>query len=61
MALTLTRKAGESVEIGENVKITVTEVSGGRVRLQILAPGDVPIVRSEIKRDSPPDRESGKG
>lgn len=47
--LVLSRKVGEKILIGDNITITVYEVlSGGRVRLAIDAPRDVPIYRLEI-------------
>ena len=46
--LILQRKAGESLLIGEDISITVVSLDGGRVRLAISAPGDVPILRSEL-------------
>jgi carbon storage regulator len=45
--LVLTRKAGESILIGSDVSVRV--LSGrGQVRLGIMAPSDVNIVRAEI-------------
>lgn len=46
--LILQRKVGESLLIGEDISITVVSLEGGRVRLAISAPGDVPILRSEL-------------
>lgn len=46
--LILQRKPGESLVIGEDISITVVSVDGGRVRLAISAPQDVPILRSEL-------------
>jgi carbon storage regulator len=46
--LILTRRAGERVVIGEDVLVTVMEVSGQTVRLGIAAPQGVPIYREEI-------------
>ena len=51
--LVLSRKPGQEVTIGGNVTIRVLENSrGGRVRLGIEAPRDVPIARGEIAPDS---------
>lgn len=49
--LTLKRKVGESVVIGENIRVTVVEMSGksGELRLKIEAPRDVNIVREELR------------
>ena len=45
--LILQRKPGESVMIGSDISISVISVEGGRVRLAISAPVEVPILRSE--------------
>ena len=36
--LAITRKAGEAIRIGDDVRIVVLDVSGGKVRLGIDAP-----------------------
>jgi carbon storage regulator len=46
--LILARRPGERVVIGEDVLITVMEVSGQTVRLGISAPQGLPIYREEI-------------
>lgn len=46
--LVLSRKAGESIDVGDDVKVTVISVKGRRVRLGIEAPGDVRILRTEV-------------
>ncbi len=46
--LILTRRAGERVVIGDDVLVTVMEVSGQTVRLGITAPERTPIYREEI-------------
>lgn len=46
--LVLTRQAGESVRIGENIEITVLEVRSGAVKIGITAPRSVRVFRSEI-------------
>ena len=46
--LTLTRKSGECIRIGENIRIVIREVRGRQVRIGIDAPGDVPIHREEV-------------
>lgn len=47
--LVIRRRSGESILIGEDVEIQVIEVSGGRVKLGIQAPANVPILRKEVK------------
>jgi carbon storage regulator len=46
--LILTRKLGESVTIGDDIKITILGVRGRQVRLGIIAPQKVTIHREEI-------------
>jgi len=46
--LILTRRPGERVVIGEDVLVTVMEISGQTVRLGIAAPNELPIYREEI-------------
>jgi carbon storage regulator len=46
--LVLTRKLGENIRIGDNVKITVLEVRSGQVKLGIEAPPEVKVHREEI-------------
>lgn len=56
--LILQRKAGESLLIGDDISITVVSLDGGRVRLAISAPGDVPILRSELVTATAANRDS---
>ena len=46
--LVLTRKPGESVTIGDEIKITVIDVKGRQVRIGIEAPRSLTIHREEI-------------
>jgi carbon storage regulator len=46
--LVLTRKVGEEILIGENIRIKVIEASGTKVKLGIDAPADIRIFREEI-------------
>ncbi len=46
--LVLSRKKGEEIIIGDNISIIVVDVKGGKVRLGVRAPRDVPIHRSEV-------------
>lgn len=46
--LILRRKAGESLLIGEDIKITVLTTDDGGVRLSIDAPKQIPVLRSEL-------------
>lgn len=46
--LILTRKPGESLYIGDNVKITIVEIKGHQIRVGIDAPPELRIYREEI-------------
>jgi carbon storage regulator len=46
--LILTRKSGEGIVIGDDVKITVVEVRGNSIRIGIEAPNDKKIHRLEV-------------
>ncbi len=46
--LLLTRKLGENIRIGDDVKITIVEVKGNHVKLGIDAPASVKVHREEI-------------
>jgi carbon storage regulator len=57
--LILTRRAGESLRIGEDVEVTVMAVNGAQVRIGIKAPINVCVDREEVaerkrrERDNP--------
>jgi len=46
--LVITRKSGERICLGDEITITVMEISGSSVRIGIEAPAEVPIYRHEI-------------
>ena len=46
--LVLTRKAGEEIVIGGNIRLTVTQIGEGRVKIGIEAPRHVRVDRAEI-------------
>ena len=46
--LVITRKSGERICLGDDVTITVMEISGSTVRLGIEAPAEIPVYRAEI-------------
>ena len=46
--LVLTRKLGESIVIGSNVRVTILEMQGKQIRLGIEAPSEVPVHRGEV-------------
>ncbi len=46
--LVLTRRPGESIAIGDDVLLSVIEVSGERVKIGIEAPQHILILRQEL-------------
>jgi carbon storage regulator len=46
--LVLTRKANQSIMIGDEVEVSVLAVSRDKIRLGITAPRDVPVFRKEV-------------
>ncbi len=46
--LVLTRKEGEGIIIGDDIKITIVELKGGGVRVGIDAPRDLKVHRQEV-------------
>lgn len=46
--LILTRRIGETLNIGDEVRVTVLGVKGNQVRIGVTAPKDVPVHREEI-------------
>ena len=48
--LVLSRKAGRRICIDDSIQISVLEVRGGKVRLGLVAPLQVEILRKKISR-----------
>jgi len=46
--LVLTRRKGQSIMIGEDIEISIEEVSGDAVRVGIRAPREISVHRREI-------------
>lgn len=49
VVLILTRKVGESVLIGDGIKVSVLAVKGNQVRVGIDAPKDISVHREEVR------------
>lgn len=47
--LVLSRKVGQQIQIGDSIIVTVVRVGAQEVRLGIEAPGNVEIVRTELR------------
>lgn len=46
--LILTRKRGSTIIIGDDIRITIVDVSGDQIKLGIDAPRDIPVHREEV-------------
>ncbi|MDR3358439.1 MAG: carbon storage regulator CsrA [Desulfovibrio sp.] len=46
--LILTRRPGESLYLGENIRITILGVQGKHVRIGLEAPDDTTVYREEV-------------
>jgi carbon storage regulator len=46
--LTLTRKIGQKILIGNGIEVVVREIRGRQVRLGITAPDGLPVFREEL-------------
>ena len=46
--LTLTRKVGQKIRIGDHIELVVREIRGRQVRLGISAPQGLPVYREEL-------------
>ena len=54
--LVLTRNQGQSILIGNDVKLTIVSTKGGQVRIGIEAPPDLTILREEISNRETKDK-----
>lgn len=46
--LHITRREGETIRIGDDIIIEITEIGGSHVRIGVQAPRDVQVYREEI-------------
>ena len=57
--LVVTRKVSESIVIGDNIEIIVTEIGSERVKIGIKAPRGIPVMRKELLETKDLNREAG--
>lgn len=48
LILVLSRKLNETIRIGDNVRVTIVDIRGDRIRIGIDAPKDVAVHRDEV-------------
>jgi carbon storage regulator len=51
--LVLTRRVSQSIQIGEEIVVTVLQIGGNKVRIGIEAPAEVHVLRSELQLEAP--------
>jgi len=52
--LILSRREQQRIRLGENIVVTIVQVSGERVRLGIEAPPNILVLRDELKKSTGP-------
>lgn len=50
--LLLTRKNEQSIKIGDNIVVTILAISGGRIKIGIDAPIEVPVLRDSHQTEN---------
>lgn len=48
--LILSRKSGQSFQIGEEIRVTITEITSDRVKIGIDAPKTLRVLRDELRQ-----------
>ena len=55
----LTRRIGETLNIGDDVQVTVLGIKGNQVRIGVNAPKEIPVHRFEIYQKIQAEKENG--
>ena len=58
--LILRRKAGESIVIGDEIKVTVIDIKEGSIRLAVEAPKRITVLRSELLQAADANRDAAR-
>jgi len=59
--LVLRRRVGEAILIGDGIEVSVIDISPARVKLGIVAPGEVFILRKELREAEAENRAAARG
>ena len=59
--LVLSRQRDESIIIGDQIKITIVDIRGDKVRLGIEAPTEIPVHRQEVYEAIQRENQRGDG
>lgn len=57
--LVLSRRAGETLVIGDDIRITILTISGNQVRIGISAPKEIAVDREEVHERKKQNAEAG--
>jgi carbon storage regulator len=58
--LVIRRRQGESLYIGDDVEVSILEITGSQVKLGIQAPREVAVLRAEIRVTAEQNREAAQ-
>lgn len=59
--LVLTRKLHEEILIGDDIRVQVVAIRNNNVRIGVVAPPHVQVLRHDTKRTSPGETTNGNG
>lgn len=59
--LVLSRKAGQTLLIGDAIRVSIIRISGNRVKLGVDGPRDIPVLRGELAFDAEDQLALGEG
>lgn len=49
MGLTVSRRVGDTIWIGEDIIVTIVAIDGNKIKVTVQAPKDIVILRGELK------------